>query len=211
MHFDPSPMVSRISPSASWPHLVDTDAVWSPVLMPTGTDTITHTADRLYIFPFFLPIAMALTTVGSVVTTGQSSAEVRYGLFNWNQDLKEPRSLVADFGKTDAEVADQGLVSIASLTQVVEPGWYAFASVADDAIVSRVVTGVDPMIQGNFDVSTTTLVATNYYYATGTGMVAGGITDPGDYSDLTEVTSATDFEVWNPMVAKFNLNPKVPA
>lgn len=55
------------------------------------------------------------------------------------------------------------------------------------------------------------ILAANYYYADGAGMIAGGITDPGAYAELTEVTSTSDFTAFQAMLCRFNLNPKVPA
>lgn len=212
----PSNMVSRISPSAQWPHLLDANQRISPIQTPTGTGTQAMTADRLYIFPLFLPVAMALTEVGTIVTAGAASSTIRMAILGWDHVNKEVSEVVADLGAGKAsEVANQGLVSYtsadASLPLTLETGWYAFAMVSGGTPTFRYLKGTDAMVGSAFDVVTTTLVATNYYYATGTGMVAGGITDPGDYSDLTEVTSASDFTVFNAMVFRGNLNPKVPA
>ena len=215
MHYDPSPMVTRRSPSAQWPHLIDANMYAVPGLVPTATETQALTADLLYIFPWFCPLPLAITSAGIVCTSLDAGAtETVSALFNWDQENREVRSLV-QANATSFDTSSTGSAGLIANTTdfplVLEPGWYAWGLVSDGTPTLRLAKGVDPMSQGNFDISTTTLVGTRYYTADGSGMVAGGITDPGDYSDLTEITSASDFTVAQAIVTRFNLNPAVPA
>lgn len=206
----PSPFVSRLVPSQSWPHLLSSAYSPGPGQIPTGTDTITLTGNTLYIFPFFAPQAVCITDAGFVLTAGVAASTGRIALFEWDQVNKEVSSLNTDIGSAlDTEAADQGLVAWTSQTITIEPGWYAWGLVDSGAVTIRSSKCVDPMLAGNLDVSTTTLVGVNYYTATGTGMVAGGITDPGAYAQLTEVTSATDYSAYQPVNCRFSINPAV--
>lgn len=201
----------RIVPIEQWANLITGQYV-VPGAFLTATETLALTANRLYLFPVFIPISMKVRELALVLTTGVNTSETRVGLFKWNHVDRSVKGLVRDFGKTLTEIANQGLVAYNPAADAddmdVPPGWYAFGLVSDATCTIRLVKGTDPMIgSGSINANTTNLEAVRYHYADGTGMVDGGLpTAAIAAGSVTAVESNSDFtQAWG-VLCRFKLN-----
>jgi hypothetical protein len=204
-------MISRPVPTEQWPHLI-TGQYAVPGVHVSGTTTVTATANRLYLFPNFIPIPLKLTQAAAVITAGVDGSALRLGLFRWNHVDRSVKDLVRDFGVVDSESGDAAIAPMAINTELIVPaGWYAWGLVSSGAITFRVAKGTDPMVgQGTLNANTTNIEAHNYHYATGTGMVGDGITDAAIAAgSVTAVESNSDYTQFFGVFCRFELNPLV--
>lgn len=116
--------------------------------------TLTVTANVLYATPIFTPLSATVSLIGVEVTTF-ATGNVHLGMYKDSSGV--PGALLFDAGAVSTGTAN-GLKSIGSLAQALNPGWYWLACVFDATPAVRAVTATSCLHQLGFTSGTDTTV-----------------------------------------------------
>lgn len=95
-----------------------------------GSANVSVTQNYLYFMAFFVPAATTVTRLGTYVSGGNSSANLRFGIYNMSATTDEPTSLVAEGSSTVSAISGFRYVT---LNQSLARGWYYLAVVTQQA------------------------------------------------------------------------------
>lgn len=103
-----------------------TTGAWLPITMGPTT-TLTITANRLYVYPFFTDRAWTVSNVSIRNLSNVASSFCRIGLYNSDGTAGYPGSLVQDFGTVNT-ASGTGTRTIACELSLFGKYWFAFIS-----------------------------------------------------------------------------------
>lgn len=139
----------------AWPGVYGTNKDIGPSNVTFNlASAMTVTADRLYLLPFRLDIALTLTHLVASVDGAVAASKARFGLYRWLPN-GDPGSLIVE--TADVDTATTGTKVSAVTNTFLLPGWYLAACV-NSAAVSYLASGrtemsSSPVGGGGYNVS----------------------------------------------------------
>lgn len=101
--------------------------------IPSSWAATAMLANRLYATPFYVPNAITVSDIGTWVTTGVTSALLRFGIYALGADNK-PGALLWESPSAVAAATSGAAAAHTGLSLNIDAGWYYAAAVSDSAI-----------------------------------------------------------------------------
>lgn len=100
----------------------------------SGSGTSLMIEDKLCAVPIWIPRTCIVTEIGVALTVvGSANSRIRFGIYHSDASRARPGRLLQDFGWVDAATGVTDTKGLTGCYQILRPGWYWLACVAQDS------------------------------------------------------------------------------